>query len=256
MQCGHKDATTVVGVVLAALISFPSIGYAASLGNPQPTLGSAASFALLAATTITVGGATTIAGDVGLSPGTSITGMPVGQPNPGTIHVNDAAAAQAQSDLTNAYDYLTGRTCGTTMTGLPLGGATLTPGVYCFGTTAAWAGILRFDALGDTGAVFIIKIGTSLDVTAGATTMLVNQAQSRHIWWQIGSSATVGANADLAGNFLLFTSMSFGAGSTLMGRALARGGAITIDTNQFTSPGDTGTPASSATWGQIKSQYR
>ena len=257
MKRGHKDATTVAGVAFAALLFLPSFGFAAaSLGSPQPKLGSAASFALLAATTITIGGATTIAGDVGVSPGSAITGMPVGQPSPGTVYAADATAGMAQGDLTNAYDFLVGRTCGTTMTGLPLGGATLTPGVYCFGTTAAWAGVLTFDALGDTAAVFIIKIGTSLDVTAGASVNLVNQAQWRHIWWQVGSSATIGADANLVGNFILFTSMSFGARTNLLGRALARGGAITIDTNRFTSPGDTGTPASAATWGRIKSQYR
>jgi type VI secretion system secreted protein VgrG len=257
MNLGYKCPTAVAGASLAALLLLPAIALAhAGLGSPPPGLASAANYSLLAGTTITVAGATTISGDVGVSPGSAITGMPVGQPTGGTVHSADPSAGQAQADVATAYDFLVAMPCDSIMSGLPLGGATLTPGVHCFATTAGLAGVLNLDAQGDTGAVFVFQIGTTFSVGGGSSVNLENGAQARHVWWQVGSSADFAGASMMVGNILAFTSISFASGATLDGRALARGGAVTLVGNNINSPGDTGTPALGVSWGLIKSRYR
>jgi hypothetical protein len=250
MKHEYGYPTIMAAAGLAALLFLPSIGMA------QAGLGSAASYAVLAGSTITNTGATMISGDVGLSPGGSITGMPTGQPNPGTIHVADGAAAQAQSDLTIAYLYLAGLPCNVVMSGVDLGAQTLTPGVYCFAAAAGMTGILTLDALGDTAAVFIFQIASMLTVAGGASVTLVNGAQSRHVWWQVGSSAILGLGCAMMGNVLAYTSITLDTNASLQGRALAQNGAVTMDTNSIAGPGDLGTPTVRETWGKLKVLYR
>lgn len=240
----------MAGAGLATLVLVPSSGFA------QAGLGSAASYTVLAGTTITNTGASTISGDVGVSPGTAISGLPAGQPTGGTIHAGDAVAAQAQADLGTAYNFLAGETCNTTMTGVDLGGKTLGPGVYCFSSSAGLTGILTLDALSDTGAVFVFQVTSTLIIADGASVTLANGAQGRHVWWQVGSSATLGIASMMVGNVLAHTSITLDTGASLAGRALAQGGAVTMATNGLSNPGDAGTPALGATWGMIKSRYR
>ena len=250
MNHKHKHPTIMAGAGLAALLFLPSLGFA------QSGLGSAASYAVLAGTTITNTGATTINGDVGVSPGTAITGLPAGQPTGGTIHAGDAVALQAQADLTTMYNFLAGMACTVPMSGVDLGGKTLTPGVYCFSSSAGLTGILNLDAQSDTGAVFVFQIASTLTVANGSSVILSNGAQGRHVWWQVGSSATLGISSMMLGNVLAHTSITLNTSATLAGRALAQGGAVTMDTNSIVGPGDTGTPTSRTTWGMIKSLYR
>lgn len=250
MKTRQHHSTTVAAAGLAALLLLPSVGVA------QGSLGSAASYAVLAGSTITNTGATAIYGDVGLSPGTVVTGLPPGQPTLGGLHIGDVAAAQAQADLTTAYNFLAGMPCGTTMSGVNLGGLTLTPGVYCFAAAALMTGDLHLDALGDTAAVFVFQVGSGLTVANTSALILANGAQARHIWWQVGSSATLGLASVMSGNILAYTSVTLNTGATLTGRALAQGGAVTMDTNTIVGPGDQGTSTARTTWGMIKSRYR
>jgi hypothetical protein len=258
MRHGFRFSKALAGASLAVLLFVPSLAFArAGLGYvPAPGLGSAAGFALLAGTTITIAGDTGIGGDVGVSPGTAITGMPKGQPTNGNVHAGDPIAAQAQADLAGAYATLVGMACDSVMTGVPLGGATLTRGVHCFAAIAGLAGTLTLDAEGDTSAVFIFQVGSGLNVDPGALVTLTNGAQARHVWWQVGSSAVLATSSTMVGNVIALTSITLESGASLEGRALARGGAVTMDTYSINSPGDTGTPATATTWGALKSRYR
>jgi type VI secretion system secreted protein VgrG len=250
MKLECKPPTILTGVALVALLLLPSLGFA------QPGLGSAASYAVLAGTSITNTGATSITGDVGVSPGTSITGLPAGQPSGGSIHAGDAPAAQAQADLGTAYNFLAGEACNTAMTGVDLGGQTLGPGVYCFTSSAGLTGILTLDAQSDTGAVFVFQITSALTVADGASMTLSNGAQGRHVWWQVGSSATLGIASMMQGSILAHTSITLNTGASLAGRALAEGAEVTMGANSVVTPGDVGLPARGVSWGEIKSLYR
>ena len=231
---------------LAALLIIPASGLAQSLG-------SAGSFAILAGSTVTNTGATTILGSVGVSPGTGITGLPVGQPIGGTVHDNDATAAQAQSDLTTAYNSLAGMACGTDLTGQDLGGMTLAPGVYCFNTSAAVTGTLTLDGQGNANAVFVFQIGSTFTSATSAAVNLIGAAQATNVYWQVGSSATLGTGSTVAGNIVALASITMTTGATLHGRALARTGQVTMDTNDV---GDPTTPTLESTWGSVKLRYR
>lgn len=201
---------------------------------PVPSLGSAATFAVLGASTVTNTGASLVTGDLGVSPGTAITGFP-----PGTVvgatHAGDATAAQAQTDASTAYNGLVGLTCGTTLTGHDLGGLTLTPGTYCFASTAQLTGALTLDAQGNSNAVFTFQIGSTLTTAAGASVTVINGGTDCNVFWQVGSSATLGANTSFLGNILAEASITLGAASNITGRALALTAAVTMDTDSVSN---------------------
>ena len=195
-------------------------------------LGGASDFAVLAGSAITSTGATTITGDLGLSPGTSIGGFPPGILT-GTQHINDAAATQAKLDLTAAYNNVAGRTCTdiVTLSG-NIGGLTLTPGLYkSTSSLAISSGDLTFDANGNADAIFIIQIASSFTTTSGRKVFLTGGALSSNIFWQVGSSATFGTTSVLKGTFLAMQSITFNTGAKLDGRALTRIGGITMAGN-------------------------
>ena len=245
MNCVNKHMMAAVG--LAALLVLPSLAFAQSLGSAEM-------FAVLAGSTVTDTGSSTIVGSVGVSPGTAITGLAVGQPIGGTLHPGDGVAAQAQSDLTTAYNSLAGMACGTNLTGQDLGGMTLAPGVYCFNTSAQVTGTLTLDGQGDINAVFVIQIGSTLTTGTGAAVDLINGAIPQHVYWQVGSSATLGSDTVFAGNIVALESISLTSGSFLIGRALARNGAVTMDANGIV--GGTFTPVRATSWGMVKALYR
>ena len=149
----------------------------------------------------------------------------------GTKHQADAAAAQAQSDALTAYNVLAGEPCNTTLTGQNLGGLTLTPGVYCFAAGAQLTGTLTLNAQGNAGAVFIFKIGTAFTTATGASVALINGASACNVYFQVGSSATLGTGSQIAGNILANASVTLVTGSALTGRAFALNGAVTLDSN-------------------------
>jgi hypothetical protein len=192
----------------------------------------ASSLAILAGSSITNTGATTITGDMGLSPGTSIGGFPPGILN-GTQHINDAIATQAKLDLTAAYNNAAGRssTDMVTVSG-NLGGLTLTPGLYkSTSSLSISSGDLTFDAKGDANAVFIIQIASTLTTTSGRKVILSGGASASNIFWQVGSSATFGTTSVFKGTIMAMESITFNTGATLDGRALARSGTITMAGN-------------------------
>ena len=194
------------------------------------SMGSAAStFAILAGAGVTSTNATVITGDLGLSPGTSVGGFPPGIVN-GTIRINDANANQAKLDLTAAYNDAAGRTATdiVTLSG-NIGGLTLTPGLYkSTSTLAISSGDLTFDARGDANAVFIIQIASTLTTTSGRKVFLAGGALASNIFWQVGTSATLGTTSVFKGTIMAMQSISFNTGATLDGKALARSGSITM----------------------------
>ncbi|WP_084770530.1 ice-binding family protein [Streptomyces sp. MOE7] len=201
---------------------------------PVP-LGTAASFAVLAGSTVTNTGATVVNGDLGLSPGVAVTGFPPGTVT-GTIHVNDATAATAKNDLLIAYTNAVGRPVTATVA-TELGGTTLTPGVYNSASgTFTINGTLTLDGQGDPNAVFIFQTASTLITGAASNVTLINAAQSGNVFWQVGSSATLGANSTLRGSILALTSITVTTGATVDGRTLAASGAVTLDTNTINRP--------------------
>jgi hypothetical protein len=195
-------------------------------------LGKAATFGVLGATTVTSTGGTLIFGDLGVSPGTAVTGSPGVT---GTLHANDLLAVQAQSDLAVAYNDAAGRTSGVISVTGNLGGQTLPPGLYK-SSSSLEISTGNLTLAGDSHAVWIFQMGSTLSTTAGRRVLLSGGAQPANIFWQVGSSATLGANSVLKGTILAAESISMGAGATLEGRALARAGAVTLDANTITVP--------------------
>ena len=194
-------------------------------------LGSASTYRVLAATTVTSTGATVVNGDLGLSPGTAVTGFPPGIVN-GVTHVADAAAAQAQLDLTTAYNDAAGRTVGAITVAGNLGGQILVPGLYKSSSSLAISsGDLTLDAQGDPNAVWIFQMGSTLDTTVGRQVILSGGARAENVFWQVGSSATIGVGSVFKGTIMANVSITLATGATLDGRALARTGAVTLDGN-------------------------
>ncbi|WP_395144530.1 ice-binding family protein [Armatimonas sp.] len=196
------------------------------------TLGQAASFGVLAGSTVTNTGTSIIFGNVGVSPGTAITGFPPGLLSGGVFHLNDAVAVQAQIDLTTAYNVIANEASTQDLTGQDLGNRTLLPGVYHFNSSAQLTGALILDALGDPNARFDFQIGSSLTTASSSSVTLINSGGTGNVYWQVGSSATLGTSSTFAGNILALTSITLTTGATNPGgRALARNGAVTLDTN-------------------------
>jgi HD-GYP domain-containing protein (c-di-GMP phosphodiesterase class II) len=194
------------------------------------SLGTAASFAVLAGSTITSTGHTTITGNLGLSPGSAVTGL-LGGLLSGNLFAANGVAVQAKADLAAAYDDAVGRPVTQTVP-VELGGTTRTPGVYdsaagTFGIT----GTLTLDAKGDPDAVFIFKAASTLITASASRVKLINGARASNIYWQVGSSATLGTYSVLRGNVLALTSITVTTGTTVDGRMLARNGAVTLDSD-------------------------
>jgi len=226
MKRKHARLLSVIGIT--AMFAGPATLMA------QVNLGNAQSYAVLGGTTITNTGASSINGDVGVSPGSAITGFPPGIVTGGSLHAGDSSAAQAQTSLTTAYNNAAALPCGTDLTGQDLGGLTLTPGVYCFATSGALTGTLTLNMLGDPNAFFLIRTGSTLTVASGSNVVLANSGGTTcpsSVYWQVGSSATLGTGSTFRGNILALSSITLTTNANLLGRALARNGAVTLDTN-------------------------
>ena len=199
-------------------------------------LRSASTFGAVAGTTITVTGAGTITGNVGIFPGTAfVAGTPPVTIN-GTVYAGGPVAAQAEADLTTAYNDAAGRSVAPITVSGNIGGLTLAPGLYkSTSSLAISSGNLTLDAGGNAGAVWIFQIASTLTTTSGRQVILAGGANAANIFWQVGSSATIGTTSVFQGNILASVSISMLTGSTLAGRALAIGGAVSIDTGGGTS---------------------
>ena len=232
-RAGRVGSSGLVAAVLAVLGAGAGCRPASTTSLTSEVLGTATSFTVLGGSTVTSTGATTVIGDLGVSPGLAVVGFPPGVVTGGVIHAGDAAALQAQADVTNAYDTLAGLACNVDLTDQDLGGLTLTPGVYCFSSSAQLTGQLTLDGLGDPDALFVFQIGSSLTTASNAAVLPINGAQGCNAYFQVGSSATLGTTTTFVGNIVALTSITLTTGAQVSGRALARNGAVTMDSNHL-----------------------
>ncbi len=216
----------------------------------QVSLGPTVStFGVLAGSTVTSSGFTVVIGNLGVSPSTAITGFTgIAPGGPGTatgsIHSADAFAAQAQNELTAAYNTAAGLPAPPPIIAVPtdIGGTTIAPGVHAYGSSVGITGTVTLDGGGNPNAVFVFQIGSSLTTATSSNVSLIGLASPANVYWQVGSSATLGATSSFSGNILALASISINTGASLNGRALARTGAVTLLDNAITSPGGPGGP--------------
>lgn len=220
--------------VAASIAGALVIASPAAAAQPPVGLGTANSYAVLSGQAITNTGPSVIAGDMGLSPGTSVTGFPPGTVT-GTQNITNAPALQAQTDLTTAYNDAAGRTPATVVSA-DLGGQTLQAGVYSAASTMGLTGTVTLDGANNLNAVFILQAGSSLTTASSSVVRLTRGAQACNVFWQVGSSATLGSNSQFVGTLMALTSASLTTGADVSGRILARNGAVTLDDNNITRP--------------------
>jgi Ice-binding-like len=215
------------GVLVMCVLAFSRLAVAQS----APPLASAQTFVILGASTVTNAGPTVIVGDLGVSPGTAVTGFPPGTISGGAIHSNDPAASRAQADAHTAYSDLVAESCGTNLSGLILGtsagATTLVPGVYCFASSAQLTGTLTLSGAG----TYIFQMGSTLTTATNSAIVLTNGATAANVFWQVGSSATLGVNSVVVGSVLAAISVTLDNGTNVEGRVFALNGAVTLISN-------------------------
>jgi hypothetical protein len=224
-DCLRLLASAVLAAVICLALPSQSLAQGYLGANLRP-------FAVLAGTEVTCTGASTITGDVGVSPGSAISGFPLPCTDVGTLRI-PPASNPAQLDLTAAYTFLAGLPCASTV-GPDLAGLTLTQGVYCVGAAASnLTGTLTLDAQGNPNPFFVFKMSSTLITSPGATVTIINGtlAQACSVQWQVSSSATLDVGTTFLGNILALTMIGMNNGATLTGRALARNAAVTLDNN-------------------------
>ena len=231
-----------LGLASVASLSLLFAG-GAQAANPPVNLASAGFFSVLAGSTVTNTGPTTMFGDLGLYPGTSITGAPDAL---GATYINDPVALDAQNDLVTAFTDAANRP-SIALASADLSGQNFTPGVYKASSSLLFsAGDVTLNAEGDPNAVFIFQIGSSMTTQSATTVLLINGAQPCNVFWEVGASATLGTNSRFIGTVMAQTSITAQTGATLDGRLLAQNGAVTLDTNTITTSacaaGTTGGP--------------
>ncbi len=197
-------------------------------------LGTAGSFAVLAGAGITNTGPTTVNGNIGTFPTTSITGAGSMTVN-GTNEGGNSVTQGAKTDLVTAYNTAAGEG-PTTAVAADLGGQTLTPGIYNSASSLGLTGALTLNGGGNPNALFVFQAGSTLTTASASSVSLINGAQACNVFWQVGSSATLGTGSSFRGTILALTSITVTTGTTIVGRALARNGAVTLDTDTITVP--------------------
>jgi hypothetical protein len=232
-KVGNKKTLATIlllGLLLFEIFTFAANNFASAASPPTVLLGTAANFSVLAGSGITNTGPTTIYGDVGTYPTPSETGF--GSVTIiGTNHGGDAVTQQAKTDLLTAYNDAAGRTPATTIP-TELGGSTLIPGVYnSLSGTFGITGTVTLDGQGDPNAVFIFQMASTLTTASSSIVFLTNGTHSCNVFWQVGSSATIGTSSAFVGTILALTSITLTTSATVDGRALALNGAVTMDSN-------------------------
>ncbi len=232
-------------LLLSALLLLQPTASAFAYANPLPVdLGTSGAFGVLAHETVTNTGDTVVSadpgvgGNLGVSPGSAVTGFPPGVVTPpGAIHAADSTAADAQTDAGTAYTNAEGRTPDQLLgTVFDLGGNTYTPGVYNGSSSLAITGTVTLDGGGDPDAVFIFQAGSTLVTSVSSQVLLTNGAQACNVFWQVGSSATVGATSTFNGTILALASVTVNDGATIEGRLLAGTGAVTLINDAIHTP--------------------
>ena len=208
LPIGAGLALAAIGVFALSTTAQTAFAIGTTVG-----LGTAGSYSVLGGTTVTNTGPSVLSSNVGVSPGSAITGFPPGTTG-GVVHANDAHAAQAQADLTTAYNDAAGQASDASI-GTELGGLTLAPGVYTAASSTQITGPLTLDAGGDPDAVFIFQIGSTLVTGSNSSVVLLNDAQSCHVFWQVGSSATLGTSSGFVGTIMALTSVTANTGATV-----------------------------------------
>jgi hypothetical protein len=239
---GAGLAALTGALVVVAVASAQPAAYAA---EGPVGLGTARTYSVLGGQTVTNTGPSTLSGDLGVSPGTATPGFPPGTVG-GATHAGDAQAAQAQSDLTIAYDDAAGRAPTASVAG-DLVGRTLTTGAYKSTGPLAVSGTLTLDAQHDPNAVFIFQVASTLITASASDVKLINGAQACRVFWQVGSSATLGTTSSFKGTIMALTSITVTTGAVVEGRALARNGQVSLDDDTFTTPGCATTPSTPPT---------
>lgn len=234
-------AAPVIAVVSAVSVILVASGAQAATAVP---LGTADSFVVLAGTTVTNTGPTTLNGDIGLFPGSAIEDLGTITLN-GTNHAGDTVTQGAKTDLVAAYDNAAGQT--PVAVPVELGGLVLPAGAYTSGGAIGLTGTLTLDAAGDPNAVFVFQSASDLITATDSSVSLINGAQACNVYWQVTSSATLGVRSAFRGTIMALTSIDLQTGATIEGRALARNGAVTLDSNTITRPSCTVAPAPTAT---------
>ena len=233
-----KSAKTLLRHAARLAIAAP---FAALLCGPAPALavpflGTAQSFAVLGSSTVTNPGTTRIHGDVGVYPGTSMTGMGTAVIT-GTQYPGIPPADQARIDATNAFNILAGQSVSQVLTGQDLGSVgTLSPGVYKFASSAQLTGTLILDFASNPGGSFVFQMGSTLTTASNSLVNVLNGASNSGIYWEVGSSATLGTGTTFAGNIIALASVTLTTNASIMcGRAIALTGAVTMDTNTISN---------------------
>ena len=240
-RAGHFRLAAWPAVAVAGAIAIPTaiaiaiFSQSAIAATAPVGLGTAGSYAVLAGSTVTNTGPSVISGNLGVSPGTAVTGFPPGTVNSGTIHTA-AAAASAQADLTTAYNDAAGRVKSASVSAFIGAGQTLAPGVYNATSSLEVGGRLTLNAHGDPNAVWIFQAASTLITDSASSVILTGDAQACNVFWQVGSSATLGTGSAFQGNILALTSITVTTGDTITGRALARNGAVTLDDDTIIVP--------------------
>jgi hypothetical protein len=242
--CRKVPAFAALSVVTTAIIA----GTMVTSANAATTigLGTAGSVSVLAGSGVTNTGPSTLNRDLDTWPTPAITGFPPGLVS-GATHAADAVAQLAQSDLTTAYNAAFAAPSTMNETGVDLGGKTLTGGVYTASSSMSLTGPLPLTLNGSASSVFIFQAGTTLITGSNSSIVLTGGVNACNVFWQVGSSATLGTNSSFVGTILALQSISLTTGATVNGRALARNGAVTLDSNVFTGAACASVPATTTT---------
>lgn len=227
-------------VAASALLLFFATSSHPVLAQSAPSLGAAESFAALAGTTITSTGFTIVSGNLGVSPGTAVTGFGPGVVQNGAIYSGGGSlAGPAEASAQTAYNNLIAQPCvpannlSGKILGITPGAVTLNPGVYCFDTSAQLTTTLTLDDGGDPNAIFIFQMGTTLTTASDSQVIMSSGGRGTNVFWQIGSSATLGTGTAFRGNIIAYTSITMTTNVSTVGRVFALGGAVTMDTNNI-----------------------